>query len=105
MDLKILEQKENKLLNRKEMRVLIDNHGGTPKREDIAAKLSATLNTDKNLVVVQQINQKFGAQKCLTHIKVYHSLEDLQKTEPKPKEKKTKTAPAEQAPAAPQKAA
>jgi len=90
MELKITEQKENKLLNRKELRAHIDNNGATPKKEDVTAKIAALLNTDKNLVVVETTRQSFGARKSVAYAKVYNSLEDLKKTEPKPKEKKAK---------------
>ena len=96
MELKITEQKENKLLNRKELRAHIDNNGATPKKEDVTAKIAALLNTDKNLVVVETTRQSFGARKSVAYAKVYNSLEDLKKTEPKPKEKKAQ-APAEEA--------
>ncbi len=102
MDLKIDKQIENKLLNRKELRVLVDNTGATPKSEEIQGKVAALLNVDKNLVVVETVHQYFGVKKAEAQIKVYASTEFLQKTEPKPKAKKAAagTAPAAAAPAA-----
>ncbi len=108
---KITEQNENKLLNRKELTLEIENESGTPKNDDIAGKVAALLNADKNLVVVKGIYQQFGAKKCVSFANVYDTADDLKKTEPKKKEKKSKaeqpaaTAPAQvaapaQAPAA-----
>ncbi len=101
MELKITEQKENLLLNRKELFVLIGNKGTTPKKEELAGKLGALLNIDKNLVVVERLNQKFGAQTSIAYVKVYNTTEYLKKTEPKKKEKKAKAPAGEAAAAAP----
>ncbi|HIK00534.1 TPA: 30S ribosomal protein S24e [archaeon] len=95
MEVKITKQIENKLLNRKELRVLIDNNGATPKSDDIAGKVAALLNVDKNLIVIETTHQYFGVRRAEAYIKVYNTLEDLQKTEPKSKEKKEKAPAAE----------
>ncbi len=102
MNVKIETQTENKLLNRKELRALIENNGATPKSEEVGAKVAALLNVDKSLVVVETVHQYFGAKKSEAQVKVYNTADDLKKTEPKPKEKKAAagTAPAAAAPAA-----
>src|SRR3989344_7404003 len=89
MDVKILNQKENKLLHRKELQVRVESES-TAKRDDLVGKLAALLNVDKNTVVVDSIYQSFGSHKANSYVKVYESAEHLQKTEPKKKEKKGK---------------
>ena len=91
MEIKILDQKENKLLHRKELQVDVTNpSAGTAKRDEIIGKLAATLNVDKSVVVVDSIYQQFGSHKAKSYVKIYESAEHLQKTEPKKKEKKAK---------------
>lgn len=102
MTVKITSNIENKLLNRKELRVNAENAGATIKSEEIQGKVAALLNVDKNLVVVETVHQYFGMKKAQAQVKVYDSLEFLQKTEPKPKAKKETgaAAPAQAQPAA-----
>jgi len=102
MTVKISSQIENKLLNRKELLVNAENAGSTIKSEEIQGKVAALLNVDKNLVVVETVHQYFGMKKSQAQVKVYDSLEFLQKTEPKSKAKKEAgaTAPAQAQPAA-----
>lgn len=101
VDLKIVDQKENKLLHRKELRVAVTSPAGTAKREEVAGKLAAMLNVDKNQIAVDYIYQEFGSHKANSYVKVYESAELLQKTEPKKKEKKTKEGAAQPAAASP----
>ena len=89
MDVKILNQKENKLFHRKELQVRVESES-TAKRDDLVGKLAALLNVDKNVVVVDSIYQGFGSHKANSYVKVYESAEHLQKTEPKKKEKQVK---------------
>src|SRR3989344_7789040 len=89
MDVKILNQKENKLLHRKELQVRVESES-TAKRDDLVGKLAALLNVDKSVVVVDSIYQQFGSHKAKSYVKIYESAEHLQKTEPKKKEKKAK---------------
>ena len=100
MDVKILNQKENKLLHRKELQVRVESES-TAKRDDLVGKLAALLNVDKNVVVVDSIYQSFGSYKANSYVKVYESAEHLQKTERKKKEKKGKEGAAPAATPAP----
>ena len=100
MDVKILNQKENKLLHRKELQVRVESES-TAKRDDLVGKLAELLNVDKNVVVVDSIYQSFGSHKANSYVKVYESAEHLQKTEPKKKEKKGKEGAAPAATPAP----
>lgn len=86
MNLKVVAQTENALLGRKEVIVKIDNQGPTPPESELIDKLSASLNIDKDLVVVKTISQKFGTQESEAVVKIYDSKEILDKIEPKKKE-------------------
>ena len=51
MEIEFIEEKENKLFNRKEIKFYVDYDGeATPKVLDIKSKLVALLNTKKDLI-------------------------------------------------------
>ncbi len=61
MKIDILRQRENKVLNRREIDFRIDHVGGTtPSRADIRAKLAAQLDSDLSAVVIRRIKSRYG---------------------------------------------
>ncbi len=61
MKIDILRQRENKVLNRREIDFRIDHVGGTtPNRADIRAKLAAQLDSDPSAVVIRRLKTKYG---------------------------------------------
>ena len=61
MEIDILEKKENKLLDRTEIKFNCVYDGkATPKLLDVKNKLVAMLNTKKELIVVDSIQPHFG---------------------------------------------
>ena len=101
MDVKILDEKENALLSRREVTAEISYTGATPKTEDVAKAMSQNLKAEEKLVVIKNINQKFGIQKSKILAYQYMNEEDKIKYEPKKKEKKGAKKPAEGAEEAP----
>jgi len=84
MDVKIVERRENKLLDREELYVIIDHKGeATPKREDLRKKIAAMTGKSEDLVVVSKILSMYGMQKSRALIHVYNSKDTLLKVEPK----------------------
>lgn len=79
MILKILTDKENKLLDRKEMEAEIEFSGKTPSNNELKKELVDKLKTDENLIVINHIYQKFGDQKAKVIAKIYKSKESLDK--------------------------
>jgi small subunit ribosomal protein S24e len=83
-DLKILEEKENPLLYRKELIVEIDHTGEpTPKREDVRKRVAALKGVSENLVIVHSIKPLFGVGKSVAFVKIYESEEKLREIEPR----------------------
>ena len=61
MKIDILRQRENKVLNRREIDFRIDHVGGTtPSRADIRAKLAAQLDSDLSAVVIRRLKSRYG---------------------------------------------
>lgn len=79
MEIDIVSQKDNRLLNRNEVKFVCSYEGEpTPRLLDVKNKLIALLNTKKNLIVVDSIQPHYGEPKALGYAKVYDSKADLE---------------------------
>jgi len=84
MEVRIIDRKENKLLDREELYVIIDHKGeATPKREELRKKIAAMVGKGEDLVVVYKILSMYGAQKSRAIVHVYNNKETILKVEPK----------------------
>ncbi|HEX7467686.1 MAG TPA: 30S ribosomal protein S24e [Methanobacterium sp.] len=82
MEITINEKIENPLLNRTEIRFECIYQGeSTPKVLDVKNRLVATLNVDKNLLVVHNLKPSYGEGKANGYAKLYDSVESLDKIE------------------------
>lgn len=78
MEITIIEEKENKIFNRNEVKFYVEYEGeATPKTLDIKSKLVALLNAKKDLVVVDNVQPHYGEPKALGYAKVYATPADL----------------------------
>jgi len=84
MEIKILNVKEDKLLNREEVtfEVAHEDIGGTPTRSDVKRKLSTLLKRDAELLFIKKIETKRGTKISLGTANVYNSLEEAKNVEP-----------------------
>ena len=96
--MEIIENKENKLLGRKEIVAKLANTGSTPARADIKANIAKVLKVDENLVIVNEVSNYFGNSNIKIKAKVYDSKEVLeQNARPHMVKRNTAQAPAEEA--------
>ena len=78
MEIEFIEEKENKLFNRKEIKFYINYEGEpTPKIIDVKNRLVAQLDSQKDLVVVDTIDPYYGEPRALGYAKVYATKEDV----------------------------
>ena len=78
MEIEFIEEKENKVFNRKEIKFYVDYDGEpTPKLLDIKSKLVALLNNKKALIVVDNVQPHYGEPKAVGYAKVYDTVDDL----------------------------
>ncbi|MDD5959977.1 30S ribosomal protein S24e [Methanobrevibacter wolinii] len=78
MDIEIIEQNENKIFNRNEVKFFVNYEGeATPKVLDIKNKLVAMLDSQKDLLVVDTVKPFYGEPKALGYAKVYATKDDL----------------------------
>ena len=55
MEVEVIEDKVNPLLKRREIRFKVSYQGSTPNRMDLRSKLTAVLNSDKELTVLDRL--------------------------------------------------
>ena len=72
MEIKIISDKENPLLHRREVKFIVEYEGATPSIKDVKMKLVAMLNADKNMVIVDTLNQEFGKMESNGYAKIYN---------------------------------
>lgn len=73
MDITILEEEENPMLHRTDVRFEMTHEDATPERLSVRDSLAAKLNKDSKEVVVRELDTKFGMRKTIGHAKVYDS--------------------------------
>ncbi len=82
MNLQILNERENRLLHRTEIEARVTFDSATPSREEIIKLIAAKKNVPENLVIVENIDQKFGQRVADVFIKIYESESTLKELEP-----------------------
>lgn len=85
----ILEEKENKLLNRKEIKIVVESEKA-PSEKEVIDFISNEKKADKELIKVDRIKGKFGRRTFLLELKIYNSKENMDKVERTEKQETTK---------------
>jgi small subunit ribosomal protein S24e len=81
MEINVLEQEENPLLHRTDVRFEVTHEEATPERLSVRDSLAAQLDKDSDEVVVHELDTKFGMRKTIGYAKVYESPEDALEVE------------------------
>ena len=76
MDVEIIEEDENPMLHRTDVRFQLTHEEATPSRLSVRDSLAATMNKDADEVVVHELDTKYGMRKTIGYAKVYDSAED-----------------------------
>ncbi len=92
MKIKIVSEKDNPLLKRKEL-VFIANHEGkaTPSRGDLLKEIASKTGANEDTIIIEKIMTETG--RCSSRIKVhiYKSVEDVPKHKLEKMKRRTKT--------------
>ena len=109
MELEIIEQNDNPLLNRQEIKVVIKhNESSTPRRNQVIKNISEQLKANRELVIIDHLKNSYGKTETHGYAKIYSDKESLSKIETKPSlerhkdidshssEEETKEAPVEE---------
>jgi small subunit ribosomal protein S24e len=81
MDIKIIKDKKNSLLNRRELDFIVKYEGSTPSRNDVRNKLAAMLNAPLELLVLQRIKTEYGMQESNGYAKLYEDADRMKQVE------------------------
>ncbi|HIK02048.1 TPA: hypothetical protein H1008_02945 [archaeon] len=98
MNIKILNEKENKLIGRKEYEILVENPGPTVSKEDLRPEVCKALKCEEGLIVILQINQVYGAKHSIARVDVYNSEDILKQYRREGKTVEERTESEEEAP-------
>jgi len=83
MKFKTIKETDNRLLNRREFMILVEDVDKTPKRDDLVKQISAKMGFDDKKVVVDKIFTTYGVPEVRIYVKVYDNVKDLEETESK----------------------
>src|SRR3989344_8010657 len=84
-NLKIINEKENALFNRKEITVILEEKT-TPSRDHVKKMISEKFSTNEENIKIKKILGKFGSKNFKINASIYKSKEDMNNTEPKSKQ-------------------
>jgi small subunit ribosomal protein S24e len=73
MEIDIIDEDENPMLHRTDVRFEVVHEEATPSRLSVRDSLAAKLNKDSDEVVVHKLDTKFGMRKTVGYAKVYDS--------------------------------
>jgi small subunit ribosomal protein S24e len=81
MDVEIIDEDENPMLHRTDVRFQLTHEEATPSRLSVRDSLAAKLNKDASEVVVHSLDTKYGMRKSVGYAKVYDSAEQAKEVE------------------------
>jgi len=81
MQIEVVEEEDNALLNRRELKVKVSHPAATPSRIDVKNRVAADLKVSPELVIVDSMKTAFGKKETAAYIKIYDSAEAVQQVE------------------------
>jgi small subunit ribosomal protein S24e len=81
MDIEIIEEQDNPLMERKEMKLRIVQDAGSPKITDLRKKIAAQFSLNESLFVIQHVLAEYGMNESHCMLKVYDSEDRLRTVE------------------------
>ena len=83
MKIEILNEKENPLLERKEMEFKVIHDKGSPKLDEVRKKISANLNLKNDFFVIHGLHSTYGMSESEGFLKIYETKERMEQIENK----------------------
>lgn len=81
MDINVLSEKNNPVLNRREIAFKVIHDEATPSRKSIVERLAATQNSKVGLVFVDGLKTEFGKRETIGYAKIYETEERAKQIE------------------------
>lgn len=83
MNLKVIQEKENVLLSRKEFVASINFDGTTPSRKEVQKELAKATKSKENMTIIKKIDTEYGSSFAKVTAFVYSNEVVMQKLERK----------------------
>lgn len=96
MKFRITEEKDAKVLSRKEVKAEIEFDATTPSRGNLRKRFASSLKVPEENVIVITVDAVFGEKKATVLANVYDKVEDIKKVESKSKRLDSQLAPKEE---------
>jgi small subunit ribosomal protein S24e len=81
MEIDIIDEDENPMLHRTDVRFQLTHEEATPSRLSVRDSLAAKLNKDSSEVVVRKLDTKYGMRKTVGYAKVYEDADHAKAVE------------------------
>lgn len=81
MDIQVIDEKNNPILNRREIVFKVIHDESTPTRKSVVEKLAATQNSKVGLVYVDSLKTEFGKRETVGYAKIYETAERAKQIE------------------------
>ncbi len=81
MEVEIIDEDENPMLHRTDVRFQLTHEEATPSRLSVRDSLAAKLNKDASEVVVRKLDTKYGMRKTVGYAKVYENADHAKAVE------------------------
>ena len=81
MDIQVIDEKNNPILNRREIVFKVIHDESTPTRKSVVEKLAATQNSKVGLVYVDSLKTEFGKRETIGYAKIYETAERAKQVE------------------------
>jgi small subunit ribosomal protein S24e len=81
MEIEIIDEDENPMLHRTDVRFELIHEEATPSRLSVRDSLAAKLNKDSSEVVVRKLDTKYGMRKTIGYAKVYADADHAKEVE------------------------
>jgi len=83
VNIEVVQERNNPLLSRKELDLLITYESSTPKRDEVRKAVADKYGVEIERVIVEKMESLFGAKKARAHVHVYDTVEDAKRYERK----------------------
>jgi small subunit ribosomal protein S24e len=79
--IQVIDEKNNPILNRREVVFKVIHDESTPTRKSVVEKLAATQNSKVGLVYVDSLKTEFGKRETIGYAKIYETAERAKQIE------------------------
>ncbi len=81
MDIQVIQEKNNPMLNRREIVFKVTYDEATPSRKSIVDRIAATMNSKQGLVIIDNIKTEFGKREGIGYAKIYENADRVKQVE------------------------